>query len=213
MPHGLLSIATAAPLPAGTGFAYNRGPMVRSLIRTIRGPSRDPRMEFISRPLPRGLRDEDVVAALEKALDRNPDPAYLVETLPDALREVTDRDYQVLDRSTWDVTGAFGKTMVMIRDGDVGLWPGYAARAYPLLSAPGRSEEARREIAAAAGVEDGQPSPTNPVGKPGWAPPPPITGAAPEPLPDTTVAVGDAEAGASLVQDASGVDDAAHEPA
>ncbi|HEY7847562.1 MAG TPA: hypothetical protein VIC83_05155 [Candidatus Limnocylindria bacterium] len=187
--------------------------MVRSLIRTIRGPSRDPRMEFISRPLPRGLRDEDVVAALEKALDRNPDPAYLVETLPDALREVTDRDYQVLDRSTWDVTGAFGKTMVMIRDGDVGLWPGYAARAYPLLSAPGRSEEARREIAAAAGVEDGQPSPTNPVGKPGWAPPPPITGAAPEPLPDTTVAVGDAEAGASLVQDASGVDDAAHEPA
>jgi hypothetical protein len=213
MPYGLLSIATAAPLPAGTGFAYNRGPMVRSLIRTIRGPSRDPRMEFISRPLPRGLRDEDVVAALEKALDRNPDPAYLVETLPDALREVTDRDYQVLDRSTWDVTGAFGKTMVMIRDGDVGLWPGYAARAYPLLSAPGRSEEARREIAAAAGVEDGQPSPTNPVGKPGWAPPPPITGAAPEPLPDTTVAVGDAEAGASLVQDASGVDDAAHEPA
>ena len=53
--------------------------MVRSLIRTIRGPSRDPRMEFISRPLPRGLRDEDVVSALEKALAANPNPAYLVE--------------------------------------------------------------------------------------------------------------------------------------
>ncbi len=77
-------------------------------------------MEFISRPLPKGLRDEDVVSALEKALAANPNPAYLVETLPDALHEVTGVDYQVLDRSTWDVTGAFGKTMVMIRDGDVG---------------------------------------------------------------------------------------------
>ena len=65
--------------------------MVRSLIRTIRGPSRDPRMEFISRPLPRGLRDEDVVSALEKALAANPNPAYLVEELPAALREVTGR--------------------------------------------------------------------------------------------------------------------------
>ena len=83
--------------------------MVRSLIRTIRGPSRDPRMEFISRPLPKGLRDEDVVSALEKALGANPNPAYLVETLPEALHQVTGVDYQVLDRSTWDVTGAFGK--------------------------------------------------------------------------------------------------------
>ena len=84
---------------------------------------------------------------------------------------MTGREYQVLDRSTRDVTGAFAKTMVMIRDGDVGLWPGYAARAYPLLDRSGLVEETRREIAAAAG-EDGQPSPTNPVGKPGWAPPP-----------------------------------------
>ena len=185
--------------------------MVRSLIRTIRGPSRDPRMEFISRPLPKGLRDEDVVAAIEKALEANPNPAYLVETLPAALRQVTGRDYQVLDRSVWDVTGAFGKTMVMIRDGEVGLWPGYAARAYPLLAPPGHSEEARREIAAAAGAEDGQPSATNPVGKPGWAPPPPITGAAPESIPDRAVPVGDAEAGASHVLDAP-VRDSATEP-
>jgi hypothetical protein len=188
--------------------------MVRSLIRTIRGPSRDPRMEFISRPLPRGLRDEDVVSSLERALARNPNPAYLVETLPDALREVTGRDYEVLDRSVWDVTGAFGKTQVMIRDGDVGLWPGYAARAYPLLSKPEHHEEARREIVAAAGAEEGQPSPTNPVGKPGWAPPPPITGVAPEPQPDTTVPVGDAEAGASQVQQTPAAEDApAQEPA
>lgn len=180
-------------------------------MRTLRGPSRDPRMEFISRPLPSDLRDEDVVASLEKALAGNPNPAYLVETLPDALREVTGRDFQVLDRSTWDVTGAFGKTMVMIRDGDVGLWPGYAARAYPLLDTTGRREEARREIAAASGTEDGQPSPTNPVGKPGWAPPPPISGVAPEPLPDTTVPVGDAEAGASLIQDVPPVHDAGPE--
>ena len=186
--------------------------MVRSLIRTIRGPSRDPRMEFISRPLPRSLRDEDVVSALEKALAVNPNPAYLVENLPDALREVTGRDFQVLDRSTWDVTGDFGKTMVMIRDGDVGLWPGYAARAYPLLDTAGRGEEARREIAAAAGADDEQPSPTNPVGKPGWAPPPPITGNAPEPLPDTTAPVGDADAGASLVQDTPAAHEVTPEP-
>jgi len=38
--------------------------MLRSLVRTIRGPSNDPRMEFISRPLPKGLLDEEVVAAL-----------------------------------------------------------------------------------------------------------------------------------------------------
>jgi hypothetical protein len=186
--------------------------MVRSLIRTIRGPSRDPRMEFISRPLPKGLRDEDVVAALEKALAVNPNPAYLVENLPDALREVTGNEYQVLDRSTWDVTGAFGKTMVMIRDGDVGLWPGYAARAYPLLATPEHREEARREIAAAAGAEEDQPSPTNPVGKPGWAPPSPITGTAPEPIPDTMVPVGDADAGASLIQATPPAADATPEP-
>ena len=186
--------------------------MVRSLIRTIRGPSRDPRMEFISRPLPRELRDEDVVASLEKALARNPNPAFLVETLPDALREVTGLDYQVLDRSVWDVTGAFGKTMVMIRDGDVGLWPGYAARAYPLLAPPGHSEDVRREIAAAAGTDEERPSATNPVGKAGWAPPPPITGAAPDPRPETDVPVGDADAGASLVQDTPSAHDASLEP-
>ena len=168
--------------------------MLKSFVRTIRGPSRDPRMEYISRPLPKGLLDEEVVAALEIALERNPNPAALVEELPGALREVTSRDYQVLDRSTWDVTGAFGKTMVMIRDGDVGLWPGYAARAYPLLDRSGRTEETRREIAAASG-EEGGPSPTNPAGKPGWAPPSPIERAAPPVVP-----VGDAEAGASLVQ-------------
>jgi hypothetical protein len=151
-------------------------------------------MEFISRPLPKGLLDEDVVASLAIALERNPNPASLVEELPAALREVTGRDYQVLDRSTRDVTGAFAKTMVMIRDGDVGLWPGYAARAYPLLDRSGLVDETRREIAAAAGV-DGQPSPTNPVGKPGWAPPPPI-----EREPPIEVPMGDADAGASQVQ-------------
>ncbi len=151
-------------------------------------------MEYISRPLPKGLLDEEVVAALGIALERNPNPATLVEGLPSALREVTGRDYQVLDRSTWDVTGAFGKTMVMIRDGDVGLWPGYAARAYPLLDQSDRSDETRREIAAASG-EDAQPSATNPAGKPGWAPPPPIDRTPPPEIP-----VGDADAGASHVQ-------------
>ena len=173
---------------------YNRGPMLKSFVRTIRGPSRDPRMEFISRPLPKGLRDEEVVAALGIALERNPNPAFLVEELPAALHDVTGRDYQVLDRSVRDVTGAFGKTMVMIRDGDVGLWPGYAARAYPLLDRSPRSEETRREIAAAGGEEE-QPSAFNPAGKPGWAPPPPIDRAAPEEVP-----IGDADAGASHVQ-------------
>jgi hypothetical protein len=168
--------------------------MLKSFVRTIRGPSRDPRMEFISRPLPKGLLDEEVVAALAIALARDSNPAVLVEELPSALREVTGRDYQVLDRSTWDVTGAFGKTMVMIRDGDVGLWPGYAARAYPLLDRSDRLEETRREIAAAGGEEQG-PSATNPAGKPGWAPPPPI-----DREPPPAVPVGDAEAGASLVQ-------------
>jgi hypothetical protein len=168
--------------------------MLKSFVRTIRGPSRDPRMEFISRPLPKGLLDEEVVAALGIALDRNPNPAFLVEELPGALRDVTGRDYQVLDRSVRDVTGAFGRTMVMIRDGDVGLWPGYAARAYPLLDRSGGSEETRREIAAAGG-EEPHPSAFNPAGKPGWAPPPPI-----DRSPPVEVPVGDANAGASHVQ-------------
>jgi hypothetical protein len=168
--------------------------MFKSLARTIRGPSRDPRMEFISRPLPRGLLDESVVAALEAAFAANPNPAFLVETLPEALRQVTGRQYQVLDRSTRDVTGAFGKTQVMIRDGDIGLWPGYAARAYPLLDRSGRVEQTRREILA-AGAEAAAPSATNPVGKPGWAAPPPIVS---EPAPEAPV--GDADAGASHVQ-------------
>ena len=169
--------------------------MFKSLARTIRGPSRDPRMEFISRPLPRGLTDEEVVAALGVALEANPNPGFLVETLPEALRQVTGREYQVLDRSVWDVTGAFGKTQVMIRDGDIGLWPGYAARAYPLLERPGRVEQTRREIAAAAGAEDGGPSATNPVGKPGWAAPPPFS-----PEREPGIPIGDADAGASHVQ-------------
>jgi len=92
--------------------------MFKSLVRTIRGPSRDPRMAYITRPLPRYLPDEQVVAALEIAMAENPDPGYLVETLPAALRQVSGHDYQVLDRTTGDVTGTFRKTQVMIRDGD-----------------------------------------------------------------------------------------------
>jgi hypothetical protein len=168
--------------------------MLRSLVRTIRGPSSDPRMAYISRPLPRGLTDEEVLSALELAFGRDPDPAFLVETLQPALREVTGRDYQVLDRSVRDVTGAFGKTMVMIRDGDVGLWPGYAARAYPLLNRDAQTGQGRRDIAAASG-EETEPSPFNPAHKPGWAPPPP-----PAPLDVPPVPVGDADAGASLPQ-------------
>ena len=123
MPHGVVSIATAHS-PAG--WAAGRDgtighPMFKSLIRTIRGPSRDPRMAYITRPLPRYLPDEQVVAALEIAMADNPDPAYLVETLPSALRAVTGHDFQVLDRSTGDVTGSYRKTQVMIRDGEVGL--------------------------------------------------------------------------------------------
>ena len=146
--------------------------MVKSLIRTLRGPSGDPRMDYISRPLPRGLTDEEVLEALERAFAANPDAHFLVETLQPALREVTGRDYQVLDRSVQDVTGAFTKTMVMVRDGPVGLWPGYEARAYPMLAPSAKAEETRRAIAAAEG-QPTEPSPTNPVGKPGWAPPPP----------------------------------------
>ena len=144
--------------------------MLKSLVRTFKGPSRDPRMAYISRPLPRDLRDEDVVAALELALAENPNAAYLPETLPGALRQVTGRSFQVLDRSVRDVTGAFTKTMVMIRDGDVGRWPGYAAMSYPLIAPSDKVEETRRAIVSAdrpaAGDEGSGP-------RPGWAPPPP----------------------------------------
>jgi hypothetical protein len=163
--------------------------MIRSLVRTIRGPSNDPRMAYISRPLPRGLLDEEVVAALERALAVDADPAYLVETLPAALREVTGRDYEVLDRSVRDVTGAFTKPMVMIRDGGVGLWPGYEARAYPLLAPSKKAAETQAAIRAAEGGP-AEPSPTNPAGKPGWKPLPPVVREPPPSRP-----VGDAEAG------------------
>jgi hypothetical protein len=144
--------------------------MLKSLVRTFRGPSRDPRMAYISRPLPRDLPDEQVVEALEIALNTDPNPAYLVETLPAALRQVTGRDLQVLDRSVRDVTGAFSRVQVMIRDGDVGAWPGYAAMSYPLLNPSPKAEETRAAIAAAdtAGTDS---APAGP--KPGWAPPPP----------------------------------------
>ena len=135
--------------------------MFKSLIRTLAGPSRDPRMAYISRPLPRYLPDAQVLAALGIALAEDPRPETLVETLPPALRQVTGHAFSVLDRSSRDVTGAYRKTQVMIRDGEVGLWPGYKARAYPLLA------QARR---------DAPPAPTNPVGKPGWAPPRPVGG-------------------------------------
>jgi hypothetical protein len=139
--------------------------MLKSLVRTLKGPSRDPRMGHISRPLPRGLLDEQVLAALEIALGRDPDPAYLVETLPAALREVTGREYEVLDRSTRDVTSTYTKTMVMIREGSVGIWPGQAARAYPLLARDARHEETRAAIVEAEGAEV-------PARKAGWEPPP-----------------------------------------
>lgn len=148
--------------------------MIKSLVRTLRGPSRNPLMAHISRPLPRDLLDEHVVAALEIALAANPNPDDLVESLPPALRQVTGRTFQVLDRSTADVTGTFRRGQVMIRDGAVGLWPGYEARAYPLLAPSKRSEHARAAIVAAEGGADQPPNPTSPVGKPGWAPPPPV---------------------------------------
>jgi hypothetical protein len=77
----------------------------------------------------------------------------------------------VLDRSVQDVTGAFSKTFVMIRDGDVGRWPGYDAMSYPLLAPSERVEETRRAIVAADAVaSDGDAEePTGP--KPGWSPP------------------------------------------
>jgi hypothetical protein len=135
--------------------------MVRSLWRTLLGPSRDPRMEFISRPLPRDLPDASVVEALGRALTENPDPYYLVETLPKALREVTGRDYEVLDRSVQDVTGTHLKRAVMIRDGDVGHWPGYDAMRYSLLASPEQAAAAREVLSEP------------PSRMPGWEPPPP----------------------------------------
>jgi hypothetical protein len=143
--------------------------MLKSLVRTFRGPSRDPRMTYISRPLPRDLPDEQVVEALDIALATDPNPAYLVETLPPALRQVTGRDLQVLDRSVRDVTGTFTKVQVMIRDGDVGAWPGYAAMSYPLIAPSSKAEETRAAIAAADATDGDAP----PARKPGWEPPPP----------------------------------------
>ncbi|MGI8657458.1 MAG: hypothetical protein ACR2K4_01645 [Candidatus Limnocylindria bacterium] len=122
--------------------------------------------------MPRDLRDEDVVAALELALGVDANPAYLVETLPAALKQVTGRDLQVLDRSVRDVTGAFSKVQVMIRDGDVGSWPGYAALSYPLLSPTARAEQTRAAIVAADAPEGDGEAPVGP--KPGWEPPPPL---------------------------------------
>jgi hypothetical protein len=149
--------------------------MFKQLKRTFMGPSRDPRMAYISRPLPRDLPDEQVVEALELALAQNPNPAYLPETLPAALRRVTGRSLQVLDRSVRDVTGAYTKTLVMIRDGDVGSWPGYAAMSYPLIAPSAKVEETRRAIVAAdrAGAEGGD-ADGEPQQLPGWEPPAPI---------------------------------------
>ena len=144
--------------------------MIKSLVRTFRGPSRDPLMAFVSRPMPRDLLDEQVVEAIGLALTADPNPTYLVETLPAALKQVTGRDLHVLDRSVRDVTGAFAKTMVMIRDGDVGRWPGYDAMSYPLIAPSAKAEETRAAIVA-ADAPDGGDAPTGP--KPGWAPPGP----------------------------------------
>jgi hypothetical protein len=146
--------------------------MLKNFIRTLRGPSSDPRMAFISMPLPRDLPDEQVIAALEIAFGVEPDPAYLPETLPAALKRVTGRDFEVMDRSARDVTGAFIKTQVMVRDGDVGHWRGYDAMAYPLLAPSAKAEQTRAAIVAAdATGADG----TRPEGpKPGWTPPAPL---------------------------------------
>jgi hypothetical protein len=146
--------------------------MLKSFVRTIRGPSRDPRMAYISRPMPRDLPDEQVVEALELAFATDPNPAYLVETLPPALKKVTGRDLQVMDRSVRDVTGAFVKVQVMIRDGDVGRWPGYDAMSYPLLAPSDKAEATRAAIVAADAAGGEEAAPAGP--KPGWAPPPPL---------------------------------------
>lgn len=149
-------------------------PMIKSLVQTFRGPSRDPLMTYISRPMPRDLRDEDVIAALELALAEHPDPGYLVETLPAALQQVTGRDLQVMDRSVRDVTGAFSKVQVMIRDGDVGRWPGYDAMSYPLLAPSPKAEETRAAIVAADASGGEAQASSGP--KPGWEPPPLVKG-------------------------------------
>jgi hypothetical protein len=124
-------------------------------------------MAYISRPLPRDLPDAQVVEALDRALAVNPDPAYLVETLPAALREITGRDFEVLDRSVQDVTGSHLRRSVMIRDGDVGHWPGYDAMRYSLLASPQDAAAARAALAE------------SPARMPGWEPPPPA-GARPD---------------------------------
>ena len=128
-------------------------------------------MTYISRPMPRDLPDEQVIQALEMALSADPNPAHLVETLPAALKQVSGRDLQVLDRSVRDVTGAFTKVQVMIRDGDVGKWPGYDAMSYPLLTPSEDAEAARAAIIAADTASSDQAPPSGP--KPGWEPPPP----------------------------------------
>jgi hypothetical protein len=128
-------------------------------------------MAYISRPLPRDLPDAQVVEALDRALAVNPDPAYLVETLPAALREVTGREFEVLDRSVQDVTGTHLRRAVMIRDGDVGHWPGYDAMRYTLLASPKDAAAARAALAEP------------PARMPGWQPPAPAgapAAAAPE---------------------------------
>jgi hypothetical protein len=108
----------------------------------------------------------------EIALAANPNPDDPV-IAADHWRQVTGHDYQVLDRAASDVTGQFRRTQVMIRDGAVGLWPGYEARAYPLLAPSSQVERTRAAIVAADGTASDAASPTSPVGKPGWAPPPP----------------------------------------
>jgi hypothetical protein len=118
-------------------------------------------MRYISRPLPRDLPDDLVVQALDLAMAANPDPAYLVETLPAALRQVTGRDFEVMDRSARDVTGIHMRRSVMIRDGDVGHWPGYDSRRYSLLAGPAEAAAARAALAEP------------PARMPGWDPPGP----------------------------------------
>lgn len=127
-------------------------------------------MTYVSRPMPRDLLDEQVVEALELALEADPNPAALVETLPAALKQVTGRDLQVMDRSVRDVTGAFGKVQVMIRDGDVGLWPGHAAMSYPLLAPSEKTQETLAAIVAADAADGEAEAGAGP--KPGWEPPP-----------------------------------------
>jgi hypothetical protein len=54
--------------------------------------------------------------------------------------------------------------MVMIRDGDVGLWPGFAARSYPLIRPSAKTAETAAIIEGDAAA---------PKRKPGWEPPAP----------------------------------------